>query len=85
VDGDLYVRAYNGTGSSWYISALKQTAGRISAAGDTTEVRFDSVPDEINDRIDAAYRVKYSSSPYLRPMIGDRARSAGVRISPRNN
>ena len=29
VDGDLYVRAYNGKGSRWYRSAIKQKAGRI--------------------------------------------------------
>ena len=27
-----YVRAYNGTDSHWYQAALKQTAGRITAA-----------------------------------------------------
>jgi hypothetical protein len=31
----------------------------------------------------AAYREKYSSSPYLKPMIADRVRAATVRISPR--
>jgi hypothetical protein len=34
----------------------------------------------INDRIDHAYRAKYRSSSYLKPMIGARARSATVRV-----
>ena len=37
----------------------------------------------MQDRIDEAYRAKYRSSPYLKPMIGTRARSATVRIMPR--
>lgn len=84
VDEDLYVRAYNGTGSRWYNAALKQKAGQITAAGKTTDVSFDLVEGAMNDRIDAAYRTKYSSSPYLRPMIGDHARAATVRIIPKN-
>ena len=38
LDGSLYVRAYNGTGSNWYQAALRQKAGRIIAAGVTKEV-----------------------------------------------
>lgn len=82
VDGELYVRAYNGTSSRWYQAASKQKAGQVTVAGQTTDVSFEQVSGEINDRIDAAYRAKYSSSPHLKPMIGDRARAATVRISP---
>jgi hypothetical protein len=83
IDGELYVRAYNGTPSRWYQAASKQRAGQITAAGKTTDVTFEQVAGEVNDRIDAAYRTKYASSPYLKPMIGKRARAATVRISPR--
>jgi hypothetical protein len=83
VDGELYVRAYSGTASRWYQAASKQKAGQITAAGKTTDVAFEQVAGEVNDRIDAAYRTKYASSPYLKPMIGERARAATVRISPR--
>ncbi len=34
--------------------------------------------------VDDAYRTKYRSSPYLSPMIGRRARSATVRVMPRD-
>src|SRR5882672_439990 len=74
VDGALYVRAYNGKESRWYKAALRQKAGRITAAGMTKEVTFEPVGGRINDRIDDAYRTKYASSPYLKPMIGERAR-----------
>ncbi len=43
VDGDLYVRAYNGVNSRWYKAALLQKAGRIQAAGITKEVAFELV------------------------------------------
>jgi hypothetical protein len=83
VDDGLYVRAYNGQASTWYQAALRQKAGRITAAGLTREVSFESVNGLMNNRIDDAYRAKYKGSPYLQPMIGARARSATVKILPR--
>ena len=69
--------------SRWYQAAVRQKAGRITAAGMTREVSFEPVDGPINDRIDDAYRAKYKGSPYLGPMIGARARSATVKIVPR--
>ena len=63
VDGELYVRAYNGTSSRWYQAAIRQKAGRITAAGLTKEVAFEPVTGGVNERIDDAYRAKYASSP----------------------
>jgi hypothetical protein len=82
VDGALYVRGYNGQRSRWYQSAMRQKAGRIKIAGITKEVRFERVDGPIHDDIDEAYRAKYKSSPYLKPMIGANARSATVKIDP---
>ena len=82
VEDGLYVRAYNGRTSSWYKAAVRQKAGRITAAAMTKEVSFEPVEGPINDRIDDAYRKKYDGSPYLEPMIGARARSATIRIVP---
>jgi len=84
MDDDLYVRAYNGQASRWYRSAMAQKAGRIIAAGLTREVAFESVAGPLNDRIDERYRAKYAGSPYLAPMIGERARAATVRVVPRD-
>ena len=67
VGDDLYVRAYNGQKSRWYEAALKQKSGRIIAAGMTKDVAFEPVEGSLNDRIDEAYRAKYSDSPYLSP------------------
>jgi hypothetical protein len=84
VDDGLFVRAFNGQNSRWYKAAVRQKAGRITAAGMTKEVSFEPVEGPINDRIDDAYRAKYRTSPYLEPMIGARARGATVKVAPRN-
>jgi hypothetical protein len=83
VEDALYVRGYNGQSSRWYQAAVRQKAGRITATGMTKEVSFEPVDGPINDRIDDAYRAKYKGSPYLSPMIGKRARSATIKITPR--
>ncbi len=83
VDDALYVRSYNGQSGRWYQAAVRQKSGRIIAANKTRKVSFEPVTDEdLQDRIDNAYRAKYHSSPYLQPMIGAQARSATVKIMP---
>jgi hypothetical protein len=57
-DGELYVRGYNGQKSRWYQAAIRQKAGRITAAGMTKEVSFEPVEGAINDQIDEGYRRK---------------------------
>ena len=83
--GALYVRAYNGQKSRWYQAAVRKRAGRIIAAGMTKEVTFEPVAGAINDRIDDAYKAKYRQSPYLSPMISARARSATIKVVPRDS
>ncbi len=82
VRGGLCVRAYNGRKSRWYQAAMTQRRGRITAAGMKRHVVFERADGPINEEIDAAYRRKYTTSPYLEPMIGRRAREATVRITP---
>ncbi|MGE0666829.1 MAG: DUF2255 family protein [Sphingomonadales bacterium] len=82
VDEALYVRAYNGVKSRWYQAALRQKAGRITAAGSTRDVAFEPVSGSISERIDDAYRQKYRTSPYLAAMISERAQAATMKISP---
>ena len=83
VGDELFVHAYNGQNSRWYRAAIRQKAGRITAAGMTKEIIFEPVNDKSNDRIDNAYREKYKGSAYLRSMIGARARAATLRVVPR--
>lgn len=84
VDGELYVRAYNGVGSRWYQAACRQKAGRVAVAGMTREAAFLPSGGAINTRIDAAYRGKYGASPYLAAMVGERASAATIRITPKD-
>jgi hypothetical protein len=80
----LYVRGYYGQDTSWYQTAVRQKAGRITADGMTREVAFEPVEGPINDRIDDAYRAKYRASPYLSPMISARVRAATLKVIPRD-
>lgn len=80
VNGNLYVRAYYGTKSRWYLAAIREKAGKIEASGIVKDVQFEAVTGNINEKIDDAYREKYSSSPYLNSMISSRAKAATVRI-----
>jgi hypothetical protein len=84
VNDALYVRAYYGQKSSWYRAAVRQKAGRITAAGITKEVTFEPVQRPINDFVDGAYRAKYKGSLYLGHITGAGARSATVKVMPRD-
>ncbi|GGP08867.1 DUF2255 family protein [Oceanobacillus neutriphilus] len=85
-DNDLYVRAYNGQNSRWYQSAVKQRAGKIKLAGQEYGVFFEPVESDsaLTEKINQAYKEKYSSSRYLTPMIGKGPVSATVKILPKN-
>lgn len=83
VDGQLYVRPWNGKASRWYGAAMAQKAGRIVAAGQTYEVTYAQAGEEIFDAVDAAYRAKYPGAEYLPDMVDQGPREATVRINPR--
>lgn len=85
VDDHLYVRAYNGTNGRWYQSAVQQKAGRIHTAGMVKDVQFENIETDelLQTKIDEAYKAKYSNSPYLPPMLSNRAKEATVRIVPK--
>jgi hypothetical protein len=76
------VRDYNRHNSRSYQAALRQKAGRI-IAGMTQEVTFEPAGGPIDNRIDDAYRAKHHGSPHLAPMIAARARSATIKVMPR--
>ena len=83
VDGELFVRGYNGTRSRWYQAAIRQKAGRITTAGMTIEVLFEPENGEINAKIDDAYRTKYSKSSSGSHDRGARADRDGQDNTPR--
>jgi hypothetical protein len=63
---------------------MQQRAGRIMTDGMICDVHFEPVDRPLVNRVDDAYRAKYAGSSYLNAMIGERARAATVRITPRN-
>jgi hypothetical protein len=84
VDNTLYIRGYKGPSTGWYKQAVRHKLGRVSASGVVKDVAFESVNDPINDQIDAAYRQKYASSPYVNSIVGQGQRAATLRVMPRD-
>ena len=78
------MRAYNGQNSRWYKAAVRQKAGRITAAGMTKEVTFEPVDGPIND-LSTTPTGRNTRQPVPQPMINERARSATVKIVPRKS
>ncbi|MFJ9380915.1 DUF2255 family protein [Streptomyces sp. NPDC101455] len=84
-EGDhLYVRSYRGSDGSWWRAALASHAGHVRAGGVDKEVTFVEESDAcVNDRIDSAYRAKYSryGGSYVAPMIA--SRDTTLKLVPR--
>jgi hypothetical protein len=83
VGNALYIRSYKGSRGAWFRGAQECHAGRIWAGGVEIDVAFVAEPDAaINDRIDAAYRVKYRRSQYAESMLTPEVRATTIRITP---
>lgn len=84
VGDDLYVRSYRGRAGAWYRAAQATHAGRIWIGGVGKDVVFVEEADPAtNDRIDTAYRSKYSRYPqYVDPMVTAEARATTLRLEP---
>ena len=85
IGDDLYVRSVNGRTSAWFRGVQARHEGRIWAGGIEKEVTFVEETDPgINDKIDAAYRTKYSRYPqYVAPMVTPEVRAATIKLVPR--
>jgi hypothetical protein len=60
VGHDLYVRSWKGDAGAWFRATQVRHAGHIEAGGVGKDVTFVAEPDDdLNDRIDAAYRAEY--------------------------
>jgi hypothetical protein len=86
-EGDeLYVRSWRGESGAWYRGVQERHQGHIRAGGVDKDVNFLAVDDEeLNERIDAAYRSKYSrhGSSYVEPMTSGETRTTTLRLEPR--
>lgn len=82
VDGDVYLRSANQS-SRGFASAA--TFGRESASIDEEEVRVSFAlvdADEVRDRVDAAFRLKYQDDSYFSGRLLDGSRNQIARVRP---
>jgi hypothetical protein len=81
---DLYVRSVNGRTSSWFRGAQARHEAHIEAGGVGKDVLLVET-DDMNDKIDAAYRAKYRR--YAESIVGSivtpNARAATLKLVPR--
>ena len=85
VGDDVYIRSVNGTDGAWYRTTRARHEGHVSAGAVDKDVAFLDIDhaDSLQDRIDAAYRAKYSrySGPVASITAG-RARATTLRLIP---
>lgn len=81
VDGELYVRSYNGVRGRWYTAARREGRARVRFGSVKQDVTLEFPDDEaLNQKIDAAYQAKYAGSPYVDGPVNEPMRSATVRL-----
>lgn len=87
VGDDLYVRSWKGDAGAWFRATRAHQAGHIEAGGVGKDVTYVAeTRDDVNDRIDAAYRAKYRrhGGRYVDPMVAPTARAATIKLVPRS-
>jgi hypothetical protein len=87
VGDDLYVRSWKGDAGAWLRATRVRHAGHIEAGGAGKDVTFVAeTDDDVNDRIDAAYRAKYRrhGGRYVDAMVAPTARAATIKLLPRS-
>jgi hypothetical protein len=83
---DLYVRSVNGRASAWFRGVQLQHEGHIQAGGVEKDVTFvDDTGPEINEQIDAAYRIKHHqyAPSIINSIVSPKARTATIKLVPR--
>jgi len=83
--GDLYIRSVRGRSGDWFRGAQERHEGRISASGVEKDVTFEDANHDLDDEIDAAYRVKYNryAGRILNSCLTPEARSTTLKVVPR--
>jgi len=81
---DIYVRSVNGRTSSWFRGAQARHEAHIDAGGVDKDVLLVET-DDMNDKIDAAYRAKYSryAESIVGSIVSPNARAATLKLVPR--
>jgi hypothetical protein len=81
---DLYVRSVNGRTSSWFRGAQARHEAHIEAGGVGKDVLLVET-DDVNDKIDAAYRAKYHryTERIVGSIVSPNARAATLKLVSR--
>ena len=81
---DLYVRSVNGRTSSWFRGAQVRHEAHIEAGSVGKDVLLVET-DDMNDKIDAAYRAKYHryAESIVGSVVSPNARAATLKLVPR--
>jgi hypothetical protein len=74
----------NGPTSDWYRGTRARREGRIEAGGVDKDVTLVDAGEEINDRVDAAYRAKYGhyAANIIKAITSPEASSTTMRLQP---
>ncbi|MEY9931228.1 hypothetical protein ABH926_005877 [Catenulispora sp. GP43] len=86
VGGDVYIRSVQGTEGAWYRTTRGRGEGHVNTGTVDKDVTFLDVEDSdgLQDRIDAAYRAKYSRYPGpVASITAAKARATTMRLVPR--
>lgn len=86
VADDLYIRSWRGESGAWFRSTQLRPNGHIRAGGVDKDVIFvDESDPEINNEVDAAYRIKYGKygTSYIDPMTSPEVRVTTIKLVPR--
>jgi hypothetical protein len=86
VGDDLFVRSVRGSAGGWFRGTQVRREGRISAGGVTKDVTFVDPDDDLDERIDDAYRSKYRRYPSntVGSVLTEQARSTTLMLTPRS-
>ncbi|WP_186325343.1 DUF2255 family protein [Cellulosimicrobium sp. TH-20] len=71
VDGEVYIRSYNGPTGSWYRQAITHPYAEISANGHTASVQLTPADPSTRGDVDRAYLAKYGHGSYGAAMTTD--------------
>ena len=82
---DLYVRSMHGRSGAWFRGTQTRHEGHIRAGGVDRDVRFNDADPTVNDRIDTAYRSKYSryGANIVGSVVNPESRASTIKLVPR--
>ena len=85
VGDDLYIRPVNGRAGAWFRGTQVRHEGRIQAGGVDKAVNFADADPNLNDQIDAAFRIKYHryATNIVGSVVTPQARAATLKLLAR--